>query len=286
MTQVAQRRTPVKPAGLFKAVATDLDGTLLRSDLTVSARSRRALALASASGVRHVVVTGRQASNCRSLLKAIGYRGIAVCGQGGQIYDVDADRLIWTRHIDVQIGKSIVAHVRSEFGDVSVGVATAGVNGRMLVNQSFYSNPGKDCRVVDEATLWAQPIERVFFRYRPVEAATLLAEIETLLGTSVTLTYGQAGVVEVLPAGVTKGVGLEYVAGLQGFTRAETIAFGDMPNDLPMFEWAGYSVAMANADECLHARADEICLSNDKDGVAAVLERLCASEPQVGAAEV
>ncbi len=57
-------------------------------------------------------------------------------------------------------------------------------------------------------------------------------------------------------------------------TAADTIAFGDMPNDVPMFGWARHGVAMANAHRELLAVADEVTLSNDEDGVAAVLERL------------
>ncbi|WP_404817566.1 HAD family hydrolase [Streptomyces resistomycificus] len=52
------------------------------------------------------------------------------------------------------------------------------------------------------------------------------------------------------------------------------MAFGDMPNDIPMFAWASYGVAMANAHEELKAVADEVTSSNEEDGIAAVLERL------------
>lgn len=55
---------------------------------------------------------------------------------------------------------------------------------------------------------------------------------------------------------------------------AETIAFGDMPNDIPMFGWAAHGVAMAHAHAELKAVADEVTTSNDEDGIAVVLERL------------
>jgi hydroxymethylpyrimidine pyrophosphatase-like HAD family hydrolase len=59
---------------------------------------------------------------------------------------------------------------------------------------------------------------------------------------------------------------------------SEVIAFGDMPNDLPMLRWAGYSVAVANAHPLVQEEANEITLSNVEDGVALVLERLLRSE--------
>jgi hydroxymethylpyrimidine pyrophosphatase-like HAD family hydrolase len=60
---------------------------------------------------------------------------------------------------------------------------------------------------------------------------------------------------------------------------AYTIAFGDMPNDIPMFGWAHHGVAMANAHEDLKAVAHEITASNDNDGIAVVLEELLRSAP-------
>lgn len=71
----------------YKLVATDLDGTLLRSDETVSARTREALAAVTAAGAAHIVVTGRAVPWTRHILDDLGYRGLAVCGQGAQVYD-------------------------------------------------------------------------------------------------------------------------------------------------------------------------------------------------------
>ncbi|NUT33752.1 MAG: HAD hydrolase family protein [Hamadaea sp.] len=258
----------------FTVVATDLDGTLLRSDLTVSARTRRALAAAQAHGARHLVVTGRQATGCRTLLTSFGYRGVAVCGQGAQVYDVDDGRLLWSTTFDRDVAAAAVALITAEVGAMSLGVATAGADGRVLLPPGFYSRPGADCEVVDPARLWAAPIEKVFLRHRALPAATLAGHVARVCGDAVTVTYSHHSVVEILPAGITKAAGLAIAADLLGFTADQTIAFGDMPNDLPMFAWAGHGVAMGNGDPSLHAVADEIAPGNDDDGVATVLERL------------
>jgi hydroxymethylpyrimidine pyrophosphatase-like HAD family hydrolase len=102
------------------------------------------------------------------------------------------------------------------------------------------------------------------------------AEILRVCGDAVTVTHSQASFIEVLPSGVTKAYGLARVAEYLGFDPLETIAFGDMPNDIPMLEWAGYAVAMRNGDTSVHAVAHEIGPSNDEDGVATVLERVFA----------
>ena len=82
------------------------------------------------------------------------------------------------------------------------------------------------------------------------------------------------GIVEILPLGLTKATGLSLAARRLGVKAADTITFGDMPNDIPMFAWAAHGVAMAGAHEDLKAVADEVTLSNDEDGIAGVLERL------------
>jgi len=73
---------------------------------------------------------------------------------------------------------------------------------------------------------------------------------------------------------VTKAAGLMAVAQFYGVPASDVVAFGDMPNDIEMLQWAGLGVAMGNADERVKVAADEITTSNDDFGVARVLERL------------
>ena len=79
---------------------------------------------------------------------------------------------------------------------------------------------------------------------------------------------------EIGAAGVSKASGLAVLCARRGIDRADVLAFGDMPNDLAMLEWAGRSVAVANAHAEVIAIADEVTASNDEGGVAQVLERL------------
>ena len=81
---------------------------------------------------------------------------------------------------------------------------------------------------------------------------------------------------ELASAGVTKGSGLDFLAGRLGFTPEQTIAFGDGENDVELMEWAGYCVAVENAHERVKAVADWICPPAEEEGVAAVLEALVA----------
>ena len=97
---------------------------------------------------------------------------------------------------------------------------------------------------------------------------------EVLAGIAEATHSSSSGMVEVSAAGVTKAAGLAWVADRLGVPAHEVVAFGDMPNDLPMLAWAGWGVAMGNAHPAVLAAADDVTGSNDDDGVAAYLERL------------
>jgi hydroxymethylpyrimidine pyrophosphatase-like HAD family hydrolase len=99
--------------------------------------------------------------------------------------------------------------------------------------------------------------------------------VPTTLGT---VTQAGLGYVEITAPGVDKASGLAVVAAELGILPADVCVFGDMPNDVPMFQWAGWRrVAVANAHPEVLALADEVTASNDADGVAAWLESLLSS---------
>jgi hypothetical protein len=117
---------------------------------------------------------------------------------------------------------------------------------------------------------------KAFVRSFTYDVDDLLAAAERLIPPHVA-SVTQAGLdyVEICPPGVDKASGLAVVADAVGVDPADVLVFGDMPNDLPMFGWAGWSrVAVANAHPALLAVADEVTLTNDLDGVAVYLDRL------------
>jgi Cof subfamily protein (haloacid dehalogenase superfamily) len=81
------------------------------------------------------------------------------------------------------------------------------------------------------------------------------------------------GLIEIVPLGISKATGVEELARPLGITAEGVVSFGDMPNDVPMLQWAGLGVAMGNAHPEAVAAADEVTATNDEDGVARVLER-------------
>ncbi|AEV84568.1 putative hydrolase [Actinoplanes sp. SE50] len=260
-----------------RVVATDLDGTLLRSDLTVSARTRAALRDARAAGMIHLAVTGRPVIDTRRLLAGLGYTGPAVCGQGAQVYDFGTDRLLLSRSLDTDLVRELVRRIAQRTGPLALAAVSAGLGTEFLVTAGFGA-PYQQHRwqLVDEPDLWRAPVAKVLIRHPDHDDDTLAALADEVCGAALSVMHAGPGLVELLPGDTSKRTGLAFLAAELGFTGADTIAFGDMPNDLPMFDWAGYGVAMANGHPRLRDRADEITVSNDADGVAVVLERLPA----------
>jgi Cof subfamily protein (haloacid dehalogenase superfamily) len=261
----------------YDLIATDLDGTLLRDDHTVSPRTQRALTAAKATGAQHIVVTGRSAAWTRPTLDGIGYTGLAVCGQGGQVYDAGAHCLVTSVTLDRQVARLALAKAEAELGPLAVAVVQDGLDGEVLFSADYrMPSAGEELSepVADLAELWAKPLSRVLVQHPALNDDELAAGVRAAAGGLVTVVLAGQGFVELLPLGLSKATGLTLASARLGVGRARTIAFGDMPNDLPMFAWAGHAVAMANAHPELRAAADEITLSNEEDGVAVVLERL------------
>lgn len=263
------------PSRPYDLIATDLDGTLLRSDHTVSERTRQALAAAGAAGALHIVVTGRSASWTKPTLDAIGYTGLAVCSQGGQLYDAGAHRLLTSITLDRKLAQVALAKIETETGPLSLAVARDGLDGEVLVSPGYTLPGGDEIRAItDLDELWAEPITRLFLQHHSLSDDELAHVAREIAGQLVDVVMAGPGFVEVLPLGLSKATGLALAASRLGVSRHRAIAFGDMPNDISMFNWAGHGVAMADGHPALKAVADEITFGNDADGVAVVVERL------------
>ncbi|KES05319.1 hydrolase [Streptomyces toyocaensis] len=261
----------------YRLVATDLDGTLLRDDHTVSRRTRDALAAATAAGAAHIVVTGRAVPWTRPILDALGYTGLAVCGQGAQVYDAGAHRLLTSVTLDRQLAGVALAKIEAEVGPLHLAASRDGLDGEVLVGPGYEVVGGLPATpFADASDLWTAPLNKLYIQH-PALTSDELAEAATrTAGGFVTVTMAGEGIVELLPLGLSKATGLSLAARRLGVKAAETIAFGDMPNDLPMFAWSAHGVAMANAHQELRAVADEVTASNEEDGIAVVVERLLA----------
>jgi hydroxymethylpyrimidine pyrophosphatase-like HAD family hydrolase len=115
-------------------------------------------------------------------------------------------------------------------------------------------------------------------RHDHLLADALVDRARAVVGHLAELTHSNSGdgLLEISAAGVSKATTLARLCAEHRVARDQVLAFGDMPNDLPMLEWAGHAVAVANGHPDVLAAADEVTTSNDDAGVARVLERLFA----------
>lgn len=260
----------------YKLVATDLDGTLLRHDDTVSQRTREALAAATAAGAAHIVVTGRAVPWTRHILDDLGYDGLAVCGQGAQVYHAGEHRLLTSVTLDRQLAGLALSKIEAEIGPLALAASRDGLDGEVLVSAGYrvHEGPLPVVTMKDPKELWAAPLNKVYIQHPELDDDALAKAARATVGSLVDVVMAGPGVVEILPLGLSKATGLSLAARRLGLRASDTIAFGDMPNDIPMFGWAAHGVAMANAHDELKAVAHEITASNDDDGIAVVLEHL------------
>jgi Cof subfamily protein (haloacid dehalogenase superfamily) len=264
------------PAFPYRLIATDLDGTLLRSDDTVSERTRAALNAACARGAVHVVVTGRGVPWTKHVLEDLGYQGLAVCGQGSQVYDAGSGRLLTSVTLDRRVAELALAKIEKEVGPLALAASRDGVDGEVVVGPGYRPQEGPLPSVPfeDRAELWAQPLNKLYLQHPELGDDALAKAAREAAGDLVAVTMSGEDIVEMLPLGLSKAKGLALAARRLKARSAETLAFGDMPNDIPMFAWSGHGVAMENAHEELLSVADEVTSSNDEEGIALVLERL------------
>jgi hydroxymethylpyrimidine pyrophosphatase-like HAD family hydrolase len=220
----------------------------------------------------------------RPLLDDLGATGLAVCGQGAQVYDAGADRLLWSITLDRELAETALGKIEAEVGQVYAAVDQDGVDGLTLIEPGYLMpHPTLPAVRVDRRDqLWGEPISKVLLRHPHLSDDELAATARSVVGSLATVTMSGPGTVELQPCGITKATGLALAAEHLGLRPADTIAFGDMPNDIPMFDWAAHGVAMANAHPELKSVADEVTLSNEDDGIAVVLERLLGGAAQYG----
>lgn len=256
-----------------RLVATDLDGTLLRADGTVSERTRRVVGVLEAAGIPVVFVTARPLRWMGELWPMVGEHGLAVLSNGAILYDV-AERAVLELHgIEADLGLRLCAAVSEALPAASFALeCLSGIRRDPRFLEPRPVPPGS--RVGPLAEIWDEPAVKVMVRCPGVDPGELRAAVTAAVGDLATPTWSVEDLVEISARGVTKASGLQRVCSRLGVPASAVLAFGDMPNDLPMLAWAGTSYAVANAHPTVREAVDRIAPDHDDDGVARVLEAL------------
>jgi Cof subfamily protein (haloacid dehalogenase superfamily) len=264
----------------IRLVATDLDGTLLRDDHSVSPRTRDALLAMQAAGATIVLVTGRPPRFVPPLVADLGLTGAVICCNGAILYDPALNILLDHTPIASETALMLVERLRAAGAGVTFAVERGlsyGSEPAYHALAHMFARPDDD-EVADAAVLCAQPVTKLIARHPELSSPEFYIQARELVSDLAMVTISGPRFIEISALGVDKATALERHCARLGIAPNEVIAFGDMPNDAPMLLWAGRGVAVANAHPEALAAADETTASNMEDGVAITLERFLAGD--------
>jgi Cof subfamily protein (haloacid dehalogenase superfamily) len=262
-------------------IATDVDGTLLNGKDRITRRTLEAIQAAMADGVQFVLATGRPPRWIPPVVSELGFAPMAVCANGAVVYDAATDRVISARTLSVDTLAELAEISLRSVPGAGLAAERVGNSAHDSATPQFVSAPGyehawlnPDNTEVSFADVLSAPAVKLLVRKPGMPSSELAAALAKHVGVLGDITYStNDGLVEISPIGISKAIGLQEVARPLDISAEDTVAFGDMPNDVPMLLWAGHGVAMGNAHPEALAAANEITESNDDDGLARVLER-------------
>lgn len=265
-------------------IALDFDGTLLRSDKSVSRRTVEALGRAADLGWTIVGATGRTLGLARRVSEMVPSMRYLACANGSQVVRLDPYEVCLDSVIDTDLATEAAQRIRARLAPVAIGFD--------MRDDSLIWEPGFDAFLklrpiaggeTDDAVaavLGRSPgaehpesVRKVIAASPDIDAHDLVGLIDDALhGLDLGAAHSGLPFVEIGAPGVSKASGLDWLAAHLEVPATDCIAFGDEINDHEMLQWAGTGVAMGNATESTKAIADAVTESNDNDGVATYLE--------------
>jgi Cof subfamily protein (haloacid dehalogenase superfamily) len=230
---------------------------------------------AEAAGLHVVVVTGRMVHSIRQALEPAGLHQPVICYQGAVVADADGT---WLRHepLPLDLARETIAllaeagYAPNVYVDDELYVAADSEQARSYarLNRIRFHVVGNLLDWLDES-----PTKLVAVG-EPAALDALEPRLKAHFGDREYISKSLPHFLEFARAGVTKGAGLDFLAARLGFTKEQTIAFGDGENDLELVAWPGFGMAVENAQPRVKELASWICPPAADEGVAQVLEAL------------
>jgi len=261
-----------------RLIASDMDGTLLRSDDTVSGATLAELERWRADGVPVALATGRPPrwmGHVRDMLR----HGTAVCCNGAVLLDLESFEVLHETPLQPETLQLVTAELRRHQPDTWFAVEYGLQFRHEPIYKPRWDVDAPGVREASLAEMVAAPAAKLLARHGSLPRDEFVALVESVVGDQATVTNSSSdALAEISAAGVTKATGIARVAAEHGIGPEDVVVFGDMPNDIAAFEWVrdagGRAVAMADAHPDLLAVATDVTGTNDEDGVAAFLAAL------------
>ena len=268
----------------FRAIAFDLDGTLLDSNKEISPSSLEAVRRAQDKGIKVIIATGRHPQATHLVHHRLGLTDQAICCNGACIYDFEAGKPVYSnplqqnqieglyhlcRHYDLPIKLYTDSAITYEKVDPYV---VHFQQWRKTVPERFQPN----LQLIDdyEALIAAHPVVWKYTLWGDQTSVMQALANEATEAFNLSCEWWSPHGIDITRADNTKGSCLIHWAEERGIALEEIIAFGDNQNDISMLNAVGLSVAMGQADAYVQAEADLIAPgTNDSDAIAEVLER-------------
>jgi Cof subfamily protein (haloacid dehalogenase superfamily) len=261
-----------------RLIVSDLDGTLLRSDETISDATLAELRRWADAGVPLVLATGRPPRWMLGVRDRLG-GGTAICCNGAVLLDLGGFTVLEEHPLTPEVLRTVTGELRRRQPDTWFAVEY----GDQFRHEPIYKPRWDvDAPGVAEATLpemVAQPVAKLLARHEHLPRDEFVELVDEVVGDTATVTNSSSdALAEISARGVTKATGLARLAAARGLGPGDVVYFGDMPNDLAAFDWVreggGRAVAMAHAHPDVLAAATDVTDPNDADGVAAFLASL------------
>lgn len=273
----------------YRMVAIDLDGTLLSPDGTVSERNRAAVHKALAAGLLVCFATGRNYTESRTILEAVGHYDTAVFVGGALVIDTRDRRTVHRMGMEAQLARDVSRELEA-LGHATLALqdnAESGVD-YLVTAEAPLNEATRQWMRLTSAKVQLYPrladhphghTIRVGIVAPTPETALAKQRLEERFGERILcqVLHVPAYAVEVLEVfdpSVNKWQGILHVARAHGVRPEQIVAIGDDVNDIAMVRNAGLGVAMGNAKEELKALARRVIGPNSEDGLAAFLEEL------------
>lgn len=252
----------------------DIDGTMLRTDGTMSARTKAALHAADAAGIHVVPTTGRPFIVSRDVIAELELGGHWIFANGAITRHLGRDETVRAHWIDSAIAKRFVRDLRASVPGarfaVEFEIDVAFEHGFEKIVPAV--PPGES---VDDVLPFVDGlVQKVLVFDESVDLDTLYREVTDALDGRGVASYSGLRFIEVSAAEVTKGGALDLLATDLGLNAAQVATFGDNHNDVSMLSWAGFGFAMGNATDDAKEAANHVIDHTDDDGLAVVVERI------------
>lgn len=252
--QVGTARQKILTRGfMYRIVASDLDGTLLSPDHTLSPYARETLQLLTRKGIHFVFATGRHYIDVAQMRDSLGIDAYMITSNGARVHNT-AGELVFSHNLDEDIALELFAMQHAN-PDIYTNVYRDEewfLNRHRPEEMDFFRESDFNYQIYEPGQLSTDGISKVFFTCAIPE---LLVSLELALiarwGDRVNVSFSLPTCLEVMAGGVSKGHALDAVSKLLGFSLKECIAFGDGMNDKEMLSMAGKGCIMSNSHQRL-----------------------------------